>query len=157
MHNGIGQRLGQCKLDVIFASRSAIHLAHDIHNAADDRVHGVAIRRKRDAELEIQLLRIEITRLRRLLRLSQGRGRIFHKTADGFGSSLSVVSMQECAARFYVLKARDAILFRPYHMVTLFHLRVTYGPKRLKSLKTVANRVIGNLEALGYAIGHPLS
>src|SRR5580658_233950 len=40
--------------------------------------------------------------------------------------------MQECAARFYVLKARDAILFRPYHMVTLFHLRVTYGPKRLK-------------------------
>ncbi len=66
MHDGVSKSFGQCQFDIVLASRSAFYLPNHIHHAADDRVNGVAIGSKRHAELEVELVRVKVTGLRRL-------------------------------------------------------------------------------------------
>jgi len=66
VYDGVGERLGQRQFDVVLASRSALHFPHHIHHAAHHRIDGIAIAGQGDAEFEIEFVRVEGKRLRRL-------------------------------------------------------------------------------------------
>src|SRR6266567_3374389 len=60
MNHSIGQGFQQSEFDGVFLAVNAFHAAHRLHHLRHDRVHGLAISRKRDSHAQTQFFGIEV-------------------------------------------------------------------------------------------------